>query len=81
MAHWLIKRKVFYNLDASICMQAVHTLTVGSPGIVIITLLRIKPWPVKYRPVKGTKVDIDMRKLGRLCLRLRLVAVVPTQQS
>ncbi len=51
-----------------------HSLTVWTPRIIIITLLRVKPRATKSLPWKGTKENVDMSELGWLCLCLLMVA-------
>jgi hypothetical protein len=54
--------------------QMMHPLTVWTPRVIIITLLRVKPRAIKNLPWKGTKKNVDMGELGWLCLCLLVVA-------
>jgi hypothetical protein len=51
-----------------------HSLTVWTPRIIIITLLRVKPRATKSLPCEGTKENVNMGEFGWLRLRLLMVA-------
>jgi hypothetical protein len=54
--------------------QMMHPLTVWTPRIIIITLLRVKPRATKSLPCEGTKENVNMGEFGWLRLRLLMVA-------
>jgi hypothetical protein len=51
-----------------------NPLSVGSPDIIVIDLLRVKPNVIKKRKREGTKKEMDMGKLVGVGLGLDLVA-------
>jgi hypothetical protein len=61
--------------------QTVDSLAVGAPRIVIVTLLRIKPRPLKNLPGKRQKENIDMGKLAGISLCLITVAEVAAKYA
>ena len=57
--------------------QSMNALAIGPPGIMVITLLRIKSRCFQNIPGKRAKKDIDVSEILGILMRLLEIAVVP----
>jgi hypothetical protein len=58
----LLQSKILDNVHIITLAQAMNTLSVGTPRIMIVALFRINSWCTEHLPGEGNEEDINSRE-------------------
>ena len=67
-SNWLVESIIFNNLYLLGRDQSMYALSIGSPRVMRIALLRVKSRALKYFPWQRAEIDVDMGKVNWIAL-------------